>query len=547
MSSTSSISISKALAVLAVLLLWVGSAHADRKRIVVLEFDGPEAEKLHASVVKLLKKSHTVISVDKWNAKAEELDATKVTEKNVKKVARKLKLDGVVTGKVDKRRDEYIIKLKLRSGTTGEILGNSVQTKSDGSKLDAQAQRDIKDELVTAIDGLESNRDGGGDEEEETAVEEEKPKKGGGFGRKDAEDETVAKEEEKKKNEEKKKKDEEKKRKADEEQAALATKKETAEEEARPDEPEEKEKKPRKRKASAEEEGDEEEGVEDSVEVDNTDKALKVSPSRRAIDATLGLSFTARRLNFKYASDLGKPPPGYKQSVPVAGALVDMTFFPMAFGNKPKGIISGIGFEVLYDRVLMINSQKKFANGQGEQVVADLKTSESRWNVAAVLRYPLGQGPRAIVVGGKLGYGRQKFNVEQTLPNSGMPPQKTDIPNVHYTMLSPTAFIQAPISGKIILNADASFHAVTNTGAIQNPDQYGAATVTGYELNVGADYMLMTNIFVRAGIRYEAIGFTFKGDPMSMTHTRDTDATDQDVTGAKDSYFGGVATVGYLY
>lgn len=537
MSSTSSISISRALAVLAVLLLWVGNAHADRKRIVVLEFAGPEGEKLHASVVKLLKKSHTVISVDKWNAKAEELDATKVTEKNVKKVAKKLKLDGVVTGKVDKRRDEYIIKLKLRSGTTGEILGSSVQTKSDRSKLDAQAQRDIRDELVTAIDGLESNRDGGGDEEEET--EEAKPKKGG-FGRKDAEDETVAKEEEKKK------KVEEKKRKADEEKAALATKKEKeeVEEEAKPDE---EEKKPRKRKASAEEEGGEEEGVEDSVEVDNTDKALKVSPARRAIDATLGLSFTARRLNFKYASDLGKPPPGYKQSVPVAGALVDMTFFPMAFGNKSKGIISGIGLEILYDQVLKINSQKKFADGEGMQQVANLATTESRWQVGAVLRYPLGQGPRAIVVGGKLSYGRQKFNVEQTIPNSGMPPQKTDIPNVHYTMLSPTAFIQAPISNKIILNADASFHAVTNTGAIQNPDQYGAATVTGYEVNAGADYLLMTNVFVRVGVRYEAIGFTFKGDPMSMTHTRDTDATDQDVTGAKDSYFGGVATVGYLY
>lgn len=549
MSSTSSISISRALAVLAVLLLWVGNAHADRKRIVVLEFDGPNAEKLHGSVVKLLKKSHTVISVDKWNAKAEELGATKVTEKNVKKVANKLKLDGVVTGKIDKRRDEYIIKLKLRSGATGEILGNSVQTKTDGSKLDAQAKRDINDELVTAIDGLESNRDGGDDEEEEVVaekpkkevVEEEKPKKSG-FGRKDAAEETVAKEEEKKR------KDEEKKRKADEEKAALATKKEKeVEEEAKPDEEEKEEKKPRKRKASVDDEGGDEEGIEESVEVDNSDKALKVSPGRRAIDATLGLSFTARRLNFKYASDLGKPPPGYKQSVPVAGALVDMTFFPMAFGGKPKGIISGIGLEVLYDQVLMINSQKKFANGQGEQVVADLKTTESRWAVAAVLRYPLGQDARSIVVGGKLGYGRQKFNVEQTLPNSGMPPQKTDIPNVHYTMLSPTAFIQAPISSKIILNADATFHAITNTGAIQNPDQYGAATVTGYEVSVGADYMLMTNVFVRAGIRYEGIGFTFKGDPMSMTHTRDTDATDQDVTGAKDTYFGGTATIGYLY
>jgi hypothetical protein len=59
--------------------------------------------------------------------------------------------------------------------------------------------------------------------------------------------------------------------------------------------------------------------------------------------------------------------------------------------------------------------------------------------------------------------------------------------------------------------------------------------------------MLTSNIFVRADVRYEGIGLTFKGDPMSMTHTRDTDATDQDVMGAKDTYFGGAATLGYLY
>lgn len=546
MSSRSSISKNRALAVLAALFLMVSTAYAGKKRVVVLDFEGDNAEELHESVVKLLKKSYTVVAVSKWNDKAEEEGATKVTEKNVKKVAKKLKVDGVITGKIDKRRGEYIIKLKLRSGSTGEIIGNSVQTKTDGTKLDAQAKRDIKDELISAIDGLESNGGGGDEEEEEVAekpkkdkdvVEEEKPKKSG-FSRKGDEEETVAKDEEKKDKKDKKDK------KVDEEKAALSTKKEAEEEETPL--PEKKEKKKKKVAEEGEEESSSEESVEESAEVEG-DKELNVSPGRRAIDAVVGLSFTARRLNFKYAQDLGKPPPGYKQSIPVAGALVDMTFYPLSFSHKPKGIIGGLGVEILYDQVLKINSQKKFADGQGMQQVRDLATSESRWEVSAVLRYPLGQGPRAIVVGGKLGYGRQKFTVEQTLPNSGMPAQKTDIPNVNYTMLSPSAFVQAPIAPKIILNADLAFHAVTDTGAIQQPDQYGAATVTGYEINVGADYMLKTNIFIRAGIRYEGIGLTFKGDPNSMTHTRDADATDQDVMGAKDAYFGGAATVGYLY
>ena len=140
MTSSKSISSkSRLLVLVAALVLWVGTAHAGRKRVVVLDFEGPHAEKFHSDLVKLLKKDHTVISSDKWNGKAEEMGAGKVTEKNVKKVARKLKVDGVITGKIEKRRDEYIIRLKLRSGSSGEILGRSVQTKSDDPKLDGSS------------------------------------------------------------------------------------------------------------------------------------------------------------------------------------------------------------------------------------------------------------------------------------------------------------------------------------------------------------------------------------------------------------------------
>src|SRR6059058_6027114 len=62
MSSTSSTSRSKALAVIALLLLWIGTAEAGRRRICVLDFNGPNAEKFHEDLVKLLKKSHTVVN-----------------------------------------------------------------------------------------------------------------------------------------------------------------------------------------------------------------------------------------------------------------------------------------------------------------------------------------------------------------------------------------------------------------------------------------------------------------------------------------------------
>jgi hypothetical protein len=107
-------------------------------------------------------------------------------------------------------------------------------------------------------------------------------------------------------------------------------------------------------------------------------------------------------------------------------------------------------------------------------------------------------------------------------------------------------FVRFPVIPKLTANLDAAFHAITDTGAIQTRTQYGAATVSGYSLVISADYAIKPNIFARAGIRYQKIGFTFKGDPMSQTNTRDTDP-EQDVTGANDSYFGGVATIGYVY
>ena len=652
-SSTSSTSTSRWLVVFVALLLWVPAmAHAGRKRLVVLDFEGPSATKFHDDLVKLLKKSHTVITADKWNTAAEELGADSVTDKNVKKVAKKLKLDGVITGKIEKRRDSYIVRIKLRAGTSGAISGNPVQTQSESPRLDSQSQRDLKDELIPQIDTLGANHGGGDDDE---ADDEEKPakkkkasdeedeapsKKKSGFSRKSADDEEkpskkkkaaddeeeaptkkkkkngdddeeVATAKKKKKNaddeeevattkkdkkkkaaddeedtttkkkkktaddeesvvttkskkknadeepvattkKDKKKKvgdDEEdplvgKKKKAaaeDEEKAALATKKD--DETKRPKDADEE---GEKKTASAEEEGDGDKDKEkdkpEEAPSGPVDKALATSPSRRAIDAVVGLSFVRRNLSFSYASDLAKPPPGYKQSVPVAGAMADITLYPLSFSHKPNGILSGLGLNVMYDRVLFINSQKRYTDANGMSQTANLSTQESRWSVGAVLRYPFGTGAKAPVLGGRVAFSKQEFTIAQTLPNGDV----TDIPNVSYTILEPGLFLQFPITEKLIFNADASFLAVLGAGEIVQAAQYGAATVTGFELGAGLDYMITKSIFIRAGIRFETIGFNFKGNPMSMTNTRDTDP-DQDVMGASDQYLGAAATIGYAY
>src|SRR5262245_5922357 len=98
-SSRSKTSISRWIAVVAVLVLGIGAAEAGgRKRVVVLDFEGPKADKFHDDVVRLVKKNHTVVATEKWNTAAEEADAGSINDKNIKKIAKKLKVDGVITG-----------------------------------------------------------------------------------------------------------------------------------------------------------------------------------------------------------------------------------------------------------------------------------------------------------------------------------------------------------------------------------------------------------------------------------------------------------------
>jgi hypothetical protein len=589
-----------ALFALIVLLVLPVSAFAGRKRIVVLDFEGPKNEKFHDDLVHLIKKSHTVVATDKWNGAAEELDAAKPTEKNIKKVAKKLKVDGVITGKIEKRRDEYILHLKLRAGATGEIVGSSIDAKADSAHIEGQTAKDLKDELISALDDLASNRGGGDDDDDADAkVAAKKPKKGGDDDDADAkpkkskkhddDDDADAKPKKSKKHDDdddadaKPKKgfarhddeakggdkvgdDDAKPKKSkkhdDDDAAALSTKKggdddgddkpekKKAKKHADDDASDDSPKKSKKHKhASADDDGGgggEGGGGDDNGEEPRdvgqpVESALALSPGHRAIDAEIGLSFTARKLAWSTASSLVQKPPTYSQGSPVAGGLFDVTVFPLAFNHDKSGPLTGLGAHVMYDRVIKISSNKAYTDATGNPATASLQTQEDRFTIGVLYRYPIGSGSQAPVVGGGLEYSKQNFAVAQALPN-GM---STDIPNVAYGMIEPNVFGMVPF-GKFTFMAKLGYMAVSSTGAITTDDQYGAATASGYEGQIGADFAVLKNLVVRAEGRYEKITLKFKGDPTSMADTRDMQPG-QDVFSASDSYYGFIATVAYLF
>jgi hypothetical protein len=254
------------------------------------------------------------------------------------------------------------------------------------------------------------------------------------------------------------------------------------------------------------------------------------------------MSFMARRLGFDYKSYLAgaQIPPAYRQTLPVAGAYVNATLYPLAMSHKPDGgAIKGLGLEVLYDRVLRISSQK--ADNMG--ALHTLDTVSERYGLGAVYRYPLGK----IAVGGRLMYEGQTFAIQQALPDG----EKTDIPDVHYSLLSIGGFARYPLSEKLTIDADLAYLAVFGTGSnatdIGNPMEYGKASTGGFEFAGGIDYPLTRSIFLRGQVRVETIGLKFAGGQGTLANNRDTDPTTQDVQSARDTYFGGMVTAGYAY
>lgn len=505
-SSRSRASINNLLALLVVLgVAFVPAiAEAGRKRVVVLELEGPKAEKFHEGLVKLLKKTHTVVPTEKWSSTAEELGADKLTDGNIKKVAKKLKVDAIITGKVEKRRDEYILQLKVRAGSTGAVTGSRIDTSSEGPRIDAKQSKDLKDELVGAIDTMKSGK--GGDEDEEE--EEDRPKKKV-VAKKDEEEEEEAEEE-------------------DDTKAALKTKKDSEEEEEEDDGGS-------KKKVAARDGDEDEEGVEASADEGEGEAAPdKLSVGERAVEAVAGVSFNARRMKFTYQTTLQNHPPPYN-GVPVAGVVLDVAVFPLAFGHKNKSMLKNIGITAMYDKVLFINS-KSDPDGPGGNAPVTLPTSQARWAVGAVFRYPVS---KLFTAGLGLEYGTQSFTIK---PAQGVSP---GIPNTAYSAIAPTVFARLTL-GKLVVGVDATYLAISKAGQIENNDQYGPASKNGFEGQLSIDYMLKKFLFARVAFRGEAIGFTFTGSGAMLTN-RDGDMATKDVYGASDKYFGGIATVGYLY
>ncbi len=546
------------------------------KRVVVLEFDGPQAESFHNDVERIVKKAFVLVPVSKWTKAAEANEIERLSEKNVKLLCKKVGVDGVVSGKIEKRRDEYIVRLKLRECSSGEMVGNPIDVKATGPRLDGGASRTIREELGDAINALATGGSGGGDDDggdtddddghktnfggkpkgngndtgdddDDPPAEPKKPVKGKKPPVEDSDDDPPVEPKKPVKNTKKPPvEDNDDDPPVEPKKPVKNTKKPPVEDPPTGDDdpvgdddtPIEKPKpKGKKPKAVAEEDGDvHEDGGDDGGDAPS---AANLSWGARAVDAKVGLSFLKRTMAFTSSLPAESAPAEYKGPASPA-AYIDVTVFPLAIGHKRHGITKDIGVAIGFDRVLKLQSSVDFMDGTANKT-AKVATTSQRFTIGAVFRHSFGKSETAPMVVAGVRYSSKKFE----LSSSGLPDKAIDLPNVAYSSVDPSLNIVYPINAKIAINVGGDIMLISKTGQIQNNDQFGPATVLGIEAEAGVDYRVTPKIFVHAGFMFSSISFKFKGQGEKTT-MRDMDP-DADVTAAKDTYLGGIATAGFVY
>ena len=155
-----------------------GSAAAGSKRLVIQKIRGPSAAAFYRDVLLVLEQRHNLVSNDRYDKYARQLGATRVNARNVRRVAQKLGLDGVIFGKVRRRGGKYLLTLTLRAGVDGQIIGTAI-VETRRPQLNREQRRKMKRDLLDLIDQLSSSGGNRASSIDEEAEDEEDDDEGG--------------------------------------------------------------------------------------------------------------------------------------------------------------------------------------------------------------------------------------------------------------------------------------------------------------------------------------------------------------------------------
>lgn len=260
--------------------------------------------------------------------------------------------------------------------------------------------------------------------------------------------------------------------------------------------------------------------------------------------AALGWSFLSRTLDFSVADSVPDAMRPFQYEALASGLTLDVEVYPLgALGDVLGGHLVPLGVRFAFDRSIGLRSES--AESPGET----FGTVRQHISLGLVYARTFHLGRPIEIIGG-LGFDRLSHSI-------ALDDVAIELPDVAYSSLDLGLRVRVPVLGGprfgaplIAAYLDTSLLLGLGAGDIEAMDSYGESSVTGLDLDLGAEIAPLSSwpvpaaLRVRLGLRYIRVGLGFDGSG-ALTELDGDGETDVD--GASDSYLGGYLAAGYVF
>jgi hypothetical protein len=497
--AASSLRVRIVLGVLAALVLGgAGSAAAEKKRVGVPRFDGPQEGIVRKAVMQVLKgNGFDVVGAREIDAAAKATGAQLDSNDGFKTVAKELSISSFVTGEVGKKK----AKLTVRNGADGSVSGEGSFAGANPKKVGAEVRDGLSRRLGSAI---ERGRAPSGAKKPTAApvAEAEEPDEGedaaaGGAAASSA--------------------------KPASKPASSANKSAPAPSESAPE----------KTEAAT--------GAEGVVEKKAPEDEGATGAGPRALD--IGAGFRGFTRSLSYNQDLYGLR-AYKLALGPAVAL-NVVAFPAAFATS--GFAANIGVELNIEQAFGVASNVPGtvdANGAAAPpfpMGATFPTVIHDFEGGLRYRFVLSGGHEISL---SAGGGEHAFSFRSS---GGAPRAQLDIPDTiyRYVRIGGDARIMLP-SGVTLGLGGAYRHVLNQGGQIAEPGFFPYLTVMGMDVNAKLGYQVTPSLEARIGLDLRRYGFAMNSDPTDVTNPNPA-LRNRVAGGAVDQYLSFTLGAAYVF
>lgn len=252
-----------------------------------------------------------------------------------------------------------------------------------------------------------------------------------------------------------------------------------------------------------------------------TRPAARQRPPAIEVRGGVGVAATARQLAFSHQPDLAED----ERPLPMSGSPSGGLAFAGTFDVNPLHVSA----DVIYRR--SIGASVSFPSGGQTK---KLSTSLSHLGARLTMRRKVS---KRVTVRGGAGYHQLSFAIANR-------PTGLLIPDTRYAFVDIGGGARLSLrDDRMAVTADLSYLYVLTAGGITDATAYGSSRLRGFGGEVGFEIDAGDSTFVRLAGTYDRITLAFNGDGAWATGL--DKSSDVDVSGAADTYVGGVLMLGF--